>query len=492
MLANLPLMLPAVLPLTDAGGHLGRYAIQLDQGRSAELKTWYDFHWQLVPNLGVDVLIQLLGPWLGLEPAARAIVIAIPLLQVLGILCLSVAIHGRLTPLTLFTIPLAYSYPLHFGFLNFALGQALATLALSLWVVMSRRGEMARRWIAFVPIAMVLWVCHLGAWAVFCVFAGMHDLVAEHRQRLSVGTLTRLALGGTCLLVPLLVRLIWPVSGGEHSVIQGFPDAPMKLLNPLMPLRDRWLGWDVFSAALLWGLAVWAYRQRDRSHAVGNSLVLGAGLLSAIYVVMPSMIVGANMADMRLLPIILIVALVAATPLHPEHGWLSPGWIALAGAGFATARLLGNAVSLSIYGHAMAADLAALESVPHGSRVASFIVQPCFVSILPWASDRRGHLGGYAIARRHAFSNDQWMVPGGHLLTVHAPSAGMFAADDSQIVKQDGCNKPNDITRRLHQLPRHAFDYLWIIEDGRARDIPGASIVKRTPGTVLYRLTTNS
>ena len=60
--AAIPAMLTPVLPLIDLGGHVARYVVQLDAGRSPVLAHWYSFEWGLLPNLGVDLLVQLLAP----------------------------------------------------------------------------------------------------------------------------------------------------------------------------------------------------------------------------------------------------------------------------------------------------------------------------------------------------------------------------------------------------------------------------------------------
>jgi hypothetical protein len=492
VLAALPLALPPVAPLTDLGGHLGRYAVQVDHGRSADLAQWYSFTWNLIPNLGVDLLVEALAPVLGLEPALRVIVMAIPVLQVLGILCLSCSVHRRITPLALFALPLAYGYPLHFGFLNFALGQALATLALALWIAMARRGWYAARWILFAPIACGLWTCHLVGWALFCVFAGMCELAPHLRGwRPSWAGLVQVALRVSCLVTPQVLRMVWPLPASGHGATRDFFQPELKLLYPLMPLRDHWLAWDVAGTVLLLALAVWAMRRKQpdgAGMAVPAALRRGVLVMGAVYLVMPGTIFGSSMADMRLVPFLLIIALAGAAPVHPDRGWLSGPRLAQLGAVFAAARLIGNAVSLWLAGHEFAADLVALNDVPRGSRVVSLVREQCVVSILPWQRERRIHLGGYAIARRHAFSNDQWVIPGGQLLQVHAPQAGAFATDDSELVKPDDCDKPNAIGKRLAQLPRSAFDYAWIIADGQARPLPGAVVVRQTPGSVLYRL----
>ena len=497
VLAALPLALPPVAPLTDLSGHLGRYAVQIDHGKSADLAQWYSFQWNLIPNLGVDLLVEWLSPYLGLEPSVRLVATAIPVLQVLGILCLSRSVHGRITPLALFALPLAYSYPLHYGFVNFALGQALATLALALWIFMGRRasghsGWLVARWIVFLPIATGLWVCHLVAWALLCLFAAAHDLNALFRRGCSVRGLVIVAVGGLCLIAPYLVRLLWPAGSAGHGDTHDF-FMPLKLFYPIMPLRDRWMVWDVLGALLLLGLIVWGWLNRptdtasDPASDPGQGLLRGTMLLAVIYAVMPGTIFGSGRADMRLVPIILIVALVAMAPVYRKFP-VKPAALAAAGAAFVLARFLGNAVALWLTGHAMAADLVALDSVARGSRVASIVVEPCTVSLFPWQRERRTHLGGYAIARRHAFSNEQWIIPGGQLLQVHAPLAGEFATDDSEIAKPDGCNKPNTLTNRLAVVPHAAFDYIWIIGDGKMRAVPGTVPVTQTPGSVLYRI----
>ena len=105
LLVAVPLMLPPILPLADLGGHLGRYAIQLDGERDAQLAQWYTFRWLLIPNLGVDLLVQALGPVIGLEPAVRVIVATAVSLQALGLLLTSRVVHGRITPFAIFALP---------------------------------------------------------------------------------------------------------------------------------------------------------------------------------------------------------------------------------------------------------------------------------------------------------------------------------------------------------------------------------------------------
>ena len=70
-----PLLYPPIPPLVDLFGHMGRYRVELDLGHSPWLQQYYDYHWAAIGNLGVDILVLLLGPLVGLEPAVKLIVL---------------------------------------------------------------------------------------------------------------------------------------------------------------------------------------------------------------------------------------------------------------------------------------------------------------------------------------------------------------------------------------------------------------------------------
>ena len=100
-----------------------------------------------IGNLGVDLLMMALAPLIGLEPAVKLIVLAIPPLTVAGFLWVAREVHGRVPPTAYFAIPFAYGHPFMFGFVNFALSMAFAFLAFGLWLRLGRLGRTAAaRW----------------------------------------------------------------------------------------------------------------------------------------------------------------------------------------------------------------------------------------------------------------------------------------------------------------------------------------------------------
>src|SRR5205085_8051388 len=98
----LPPLYPPVPPLVDLLGHMGRYRVELDLNHSPWLQQYYDYHWALIGNLGVDVLVRLLAPLLGMEPAVKLIVLAIPPLTAIGFLWVASEVHGRVPPTAFF------------------------------------------------------------------------------------------------------------------------------------------------------------------------------------------------------------------------------------------------------------------------------------------------------------------------------------------------------------------------------------------------------
>jgi hypothetical protein len=479
----LPLLLPPILPLADLGGLMGRYAIQLDAGRDARLAQWYSFTWQLIPNLGADVLVQALAPLMGLEPTVRAIAFAAAFLQALGILATSRAIHGRITPFAIVALPFVYAHSFLYGFLNFVLSLGLVWCSLALWVKMSREEQPRKRWLAFALIATIVWTCHLVGWGLLCIAAGSQEFVRQYERK---GGLFAAAAASilplTCFLVPWLVKFLTfaPPTGSGRST--GFFLLGDKLLKIARVFRDQWFSFDLVSVAVILGLLVWSWVSPWTR--LNRGLMLAAAVTALAVIVVPSRLMGSFFADQRLLEPMFLFALLAIGFAPRAPAKLVPA-LFTAAILFAGARLAANAVSLWQLGTRSANDLAVLEAVPRGSQMVNFRAWRC-PPPFPWAIDRRTHLGGYAIARRHAFSNDQWQVPGAQLLHIHNPAAGEFTHEDSEIAYETACQGQPGIVAKAAQVPP-TIPYLWIVWDTAPKALAGWQPVARNGGSVLYR-----
>jgi len=487
-LAALPAIAAPILPLIDLGGHIARYAVQLDAGRSEVLRNWYSFEWGLLPNLGVDLLVQLLAPRMRLEPAVHLIVGSIPPLTVAGMLLLSRTAHGRIGVNALYALPLAISLPYLYGFANFALSIALAFHAMALWIALERHPVL--RTVLFVPIGFILWLCHLVGWAVFSLVAGMTALAAGWRANKGLGVkgVVRAVVTTGLMTAPLLlgplIGALQPKEGAETVALLANNDAPRKIVWLIMAMADRWLVWDAAAAAVI--AFVVYISLRSRGFAVHAGLMLAALALLGLYLAMPDTIMGSRFADMRLGPVILALFVLASAPSSSVEGLLVDQrltrWLLIGGLVFGAARLATNTASMAMAGNQFAETLTAIEAAPRGVNLVSLYVDEC----KGWSTDRRRHIMGYGLVRRHLFDNGQWQLPSGQLIAIHNPRLAPFDRDPSTITFLEPCGDSPGLAATVAAIPR-AARFLWVIRTDPALRLPGWEPLRKTADSVLYR-----
>lgn len=490
--AVIPLLWPDIPPLVDLPGHMGRYRVQLDGAAYPWLAEWYDFRWALIGNLGVDLLIEPLAPIFGLELAVKLIIMAIPALTVSGLLWIAREVHGRIPATALFALPLAYSYPFQFGFVNFALSMALALNLFALWLRMGRLGSLKLRAILFVPLSCALWVCHTFGWGVLGILAFSAEMVRQHDLRKDgrgghwLESWTRAAIGCLPLALPFLMMVLW--RSGDHVTgkTMDWFNWRAKVGWVIMVLRDRWMAFDLASATVLFVILLKGVR--DHRVEYSRNLLLSTLFLTAIFVLLPRIVFGSAYADMRLAPFVIAIALIA---LRPRHGLSFRGASTLAALGllFCGARLVGTTISYLQFDREYDRTLAALDHVPKGARLLTMVGRTCRDE---WLYSRLEHAAGIALERRIAYANDQWSMAGGQLLTVRYTPAGRFAHDPSQLVTDRRCRgewwRPLRVS--LAYLPRDAFDYVWLINPAPVEPefLTGLTPIWRSGRDVLYRI----
>ena len=476
LVSCLPLVKPDIPPLVDLPGHMGRYRVQLDIGTVPWLADWYAFKWALIGNLGVDLLIVPLAPVFGLELAVKLIVIAIPALTVLGLLWIAREVHGRIPATALFALPLAYSFPFQFGFVNFALAMALALNMFALWLRLARLGKLRLRAIVFVPLSCALWVCHTFGWGVLGVLAfsaemiRQHDLMTERRgpvplwQRIRRGhwieAWFKAGLHCLPLALPMVLMIVW--RSGEHVSGQtgDWFNWRAKIGWLTMVMKDRWQAFDIAATAVLYLILFKGFR--DPTIGYSRNLGLSALFLLGVFIVLPRIVFGSAYADMRLAPFMLAIALIALRP-RPGATLRSMQVLAVMGCAFFLVRMGAATISYAMFDAKYDRELKALDHVPIGARLLTMVGEECGNK---WLMTRVEHMPALALERRLAYSNDQWSMAGAQLLTVKYLPAGRFSHDPSQIVTSIQCPREwwRPINRALARFPRNAFDYVWLIQ----------------------------
>jgi len=480
LLAMMPLLWPDIPPLVDLPGHMGRYRVQLEHGDHPWLSEWYYFEWSLIGNLGVDLLVIPLAKIFGLELAVKLIVMAIPAMTVAGLLWISREVHGRIPATALFALPLAYSFPFHFGFVNFALSMAFALLAFGLWLRLARLKKLMLRNIVFLPISILIWVTHAFGWGVLGVLAFSAELIRQHDERarsdggkqgFTIDWLVPWFRAGIqCLVLapPLLLMVAW--RSGNHVGGKTFDmfNWMAKIRWVVQVFRDRWQLFDIASVGVLFLLLFKAIR--DPNVQYSRNLGLSAVFLLAVYILLPRVVFGSAYADMRLVPFLIAIAIVAIRP-KPGMSFRGAATVAMLGMAFFTARMVATTWSFVKYDAAYDRELKALDHLPVGARLVSFVGETCYNE---WTMTRLQHVPALALERKLAFTNDQWSMEGGQLMTVRYLNdrdrlARSFTHDPSELTTDIKCPREywRPIARSLVLFPRDAFDYVWVIRPPR-------------------------
>lgn len=481
----IPLLYPGIPPLVDLFGHIGRYRVELDLDQSPFLQQYYGYHWALIGNLGVDVLVYILGPIIGIEPAVKLIVLSIPPLTAIGFLWVAREVHGRVPPTAFFALPFIYGFPFMFGFVNFTLSVALAFLAFGLWLRLGRLEYTKLRSWLFVPISLVVFFCHTYGWGLLGLMCFSADSVRLHdRGRTWWRAGLEAALHCSVMLLPILVMLIWR-SETHGGGVTGWFEWTQKWRWLYSALRDRWEVFDKVSLGL--AVLVFLFAIFNRKLTLSRNLAFSAIVLAVSFAILPKIIFGSAYADMRLVPYLFAVALLAIRFKGPTDVRLGHV-LAVLGLLFFAGRTAANTASLAIAGADQNAKLQAIDHMGRGARVASFFALPCK---LWWPLPRNSHIGGIVINRREGFSNDHWLTEGVNLMELRYTAPGDFAYDPSEVVRPNACHDGlhRQINQALRDVPKDKFDYIWLNDVGEYDPALVADMkeVWRGPGSVLYR-----
>ena len=141
LLMLFPLLWPAVIPLEDLPGHMGRFRIQAGVSDASTLAQTFSIHWMPVGNLGIDLIVLALQPLLGIELATKLAIILLITTFLAGLLLVIKEAHGEIPATAAFALPFAYAYPFQFGFVNFWLASGLALLLFGLVLRYQRLSE---------------------------------------------------------------------------------------------------------------------------------------------------------------------------------------------------------------------------------------------------------------------------------------------------------------------------------------------------------------
>jgi len=457
LLLAVPLMWPAVPPLDDMPTHLGRFRIQAGTADAPTLAGIFTIRWMPVGNLGVDLLVLALQPLLGVELAAKTVVISIPVISGAGLLLIAREAHDELPASAGFALPLVYGYAFQYGFINFSLAAGLALLCFG---TVLRYQRLKRPWLWRMLIllgSIMIYFAHIFGWVVFGLLIAGNALYRHlGRWRITIVTLRSLAAECLLLALPLVFVIIWR-SGDNQGETSAYFDVGHKWGWIESALRDRWVRWDGLSALGCVGLVALGLIGIAR---MDRRLMTVFLVMAAFYLFIPYAFHGLIYADMRIAPLMLAIGVIAIAP-RAAWGRGTASLVALLALSFVAARTAATTISYAQYAADHQRYLVALDHVPRGARIAAFVAPPCPRG---WSVPRIVHLASMAIVRRDAFANDQFDMPGAQLVEVGPSIPRAFAYHSSEQVRLPGCDRPEPLlSERIASLPRGTFDHLWLI-----------------------------
>lgn len=453
LLAIVPLIWPPIPPLGDVPGHLGRYAIA--QQTDPFFDSFYSYRWRPIGNLGVDVPVFLLAKLIGVEPAAKAVIMLIPALTTTGILLSYRAIHGRLTTFALLACCFVYSLPWHAGFVNYCMGIGAGWICVWLWLRWETQPRL--RAAAFLILGGLLWFIHALAWGLtVAMIAGIQIGGATDARSLTKRAIAMAPL----VIVGLAMQAYWLSTAAGHATGWFMWREKASALLRVLQYRDRLVG-----PVLLALIGVGGLMAALRGVSIDRRMAAATAFVALAFILLPHVLMSSWATDHRVAALLFVCGFVALSP-RQDATWPIAAALVLFAAiiGLWTLTYLRISRELSNF-------LEIAPSVPPHSRIAYFYVEPCD----PYAQRVGPNViaASILIGRRHVFTS-QWNYPGMSLLSVHYPPAGEFQGVALQVPRSELCgrNIEHSFEASVRRLPIAAFDYLIVSGPGPRKTPP--------------------
>ncbi|MFM5923326.1 MAG: hypothetical protein ACKOPG_03965 [Novosphingobium sp.] len=446
LLSALPVLVATYPQLVDYPAHMARFHIMLARDSSPWLQQYYTFDWRWMGNLGADMLIRPLAAIMPLETAGRVIAGIIPPLTAASLLTAEWAVRRRIGMASLLAFAFVWSPGALLGFLNFGLAQAAALFAFALWVKLD-----GKPWRAplFVPIGVFVWLCHVSGWGILGIMVFGYEWHKDKSWRAFVAP--------------------WPLFFPFVSLLLNASPGQPPSYGPA-PQFYKWSSWK----QAMRGTFQWV----DYGMAIGVCLLLAVSLFfkkwdgklgwaAAIMLLsslaLPRHIFGGDLVDARMISAGLMVGVLCLS-------WRAPRWIVLLVPAVFLFRLAYTTIDWSRDSRETASALEALDGLPKGARIASYVV----TERSEWGYNGKEHICGYAVMRLDALSNCNFALPGIHMITIR--EGGPFFRDPFHRLNHHAGRKI-DIS---DYNPAFKAEWLWYVGQEMPYKLPpGYEVVKR-------------
>lgn len=324
-ITSIPILAYPWPPLSDYINHLARMHVIAAINADPDLSRFYEVHWQVIPNLMMDMIVPALERLMDVFAAGQVFTITSFVLILSGTLALNRRLHGHWSVTPLIAFPLLYNNVFLVGTMNYVFGIGLSLWALVVWMWLRER-PMGLRLAVSTAFVVALFFCHLYAVGIYGI-----GLLAFELNRLRERYMRRpharfaikieqrpspivdfFACGLAFIPVLPLLMMSSTLQLGEHVLWE----LSGKLDGLIYVFHVYSMASAIALAALMVLAFAWGARYRALSfHPVGWML-LAVGAL--IYLAMPRIVFDTYMADQRL-PISLVFMLIACANLNLRY-----------------------------------------------------------------------------------------------------------------------------------------------------------------------------
>jgi MFS family permease len=295
-----PITVTAVPPLTDYPNHLARcYLLAFGQSDPV-LSQMFFAHWQIIPNIAVDLILPALMHLFPPLAAGRVILALCLLLPTSGAVALSYAYFRRRSFWQLATGFAAFNALFLMGFMNFELAIGIAMWGAAAWIHYREKFPIAAV-ASGVVIATLVFFFHMFGFCFYALLIGSYELSVlvgkdfrswPHARDAA----KRVALLALALVVPTILYFASPLEKVEESA--RWPHLAQKAANFFAPFLDYSSAFGILTVIPLIAFLIYCVMQQRAR--ISSAALMCFVILLATYIVMPRGMKGTFFLDIRL------------------------------------------------------------------------------------------------------------------------------------------------------------------------------------------------
>jgi hypothetical protein len=296
----LPILSVAVPPLTDYPNHLARCYVLAFSNSDPVLHRMFSAHWQIIPNIGVDLLLPALMHVFPPLVAGKIVLALCLLLPTSGAVALGYAYFRKRSFWQIAAGFAAFNGLLLMGFMNFEMGVGFGLWGAAGWIAYREKHPISAV-LAAMFVGTVTFFFHLFGFCLFALLIGSYEMsqildlhLSSHadRRRLAM----RLILFAEALVVPIILYAASPLE--QVNSAPAWPYLQTKISELFVPFLNYSSAFDVLTTvpviAFLGACLIAKRVQFSRAALIAFSLLL------LVYAILPRSFKGVFFVDTRL------------------------------------------------------------------------------------------------------------------------------------------------------------------------------------------------